>query len=116
MAVRSPKTSFIQVMTTAGRKSDAEKIARRLLKDRLAACVQIVGPVSSTYWWQGALESAKEWLCLAKTQKTKYKEVERAIRAIHPYSVPEILAVAVAAGDPDYLKWLNQEMKTAKKG
>lgn len=97
----------IQVMTTTDKEADAEKIAQALVEQRLAACVQILGPIRSTYRWQGKIESAHEWLCLVKTRRDLYPQVEQAIKAIHPYETPEILALPVIAGNPDYLQWLD---------
>ena len=100
----------IQVLTTAETKSDAQAIARAVVEKRLAACVQIIGPITSTYWWQGEVETAEEWLCLIKTRADLYEQLEAAIREVHPYDVPEILAVPVVAGSKDYLGWLDSEL------
>ena len=100
---------FIQVSTTTDQREDAERIAREIVEQRLAACVQILGPIASTYWWQGKIESAPEWLCLIKTRKDLYEELERAIKAIHPYETPEIIAVPLIAGSADYVAWVEQE-------
>ena len=102
---------YIQVVTTVEHRADAERIARTLVEQRLAACVQVVGPVSSTYRWQGNIETAQEWQCWAKTRRDRYDEIERAIRKLHPYQVPEILALPVLAGGADYLAWLDGEVK-----
>ncbi len=101
---------FIQVMTTVGSKADAEQIARRLVEARLAGCVQIVGPITSTYWWQGQVEAAEEYLCLAKSRVDLFDRLAEAIRAAHPYDVPEILAIPVVAGGRSYLDWLDGEL------
>lgn len=101
---------YIQVITT-GPKKDVDKVARELVESRLAACVQIVGPISSTYRWEGAIEEAEEWLCIIKTAKTLYPEVERTVCRLHSYKVPEILAVPVVAGNTDYLSWLGAELR-----
>lgn len=101
----------IQVMTTTASRDDARKIARALVEERLAACVQIIGPLTSVYRWQGAVEEAEEYLCLAKTRPDAYPRVEAAIRAAHPYEVPEILAVPVVAGSRAYLDWLADEVE-----
>jgi periplasmic divalent cation tolerance protein len=106
-------TNYIQVLTTTERKEDAERIARALVEARLAACVQIVGPITSTYRWQGAIESAEEWQCLAKSRQDLFARIDEAIRGIHPYEVPEILALPIAAGSSAYLEWLETELKTA---
>jgi periplasmic divalent cation tolerance protein len=101
---------FIQVMTTTDKREDAERIARTLVEERLAACVQILGPVTSIYRWKGAIETAGEWLCLAKSRAGCYGAIERTIRALHPYETPEILALPVVAGSGDYLAWLRGEV------
>jgi periplasmic divalent cation tolerance protein len=107
-------TGCIQVFTTTAKKSDAQKIAKALVRHRLAACVQVLGPVASTYRWQGKIESSKEWLCLIKTTAARYRKVEAAIRELHPYETPEILAVPVVAGYRGYLEWLATELKAKR--
>jgi periplasmic divalent cation tolerance protein len=97
---------FIQVVTTAATKEHAVEIAQHLLNRRLAGCVQIGGPILSSYWWEGKLETAEEWYCVIKTTAERYPEVEAQIRAVHQYDVPEILAFPVAFGSRSYLDWL----------
>ncbi|HEV3416442.1 MAG TPA: divalent-cation tolerance protein CutA, partial [Pirellulales bacterium] len=94
----------IQIVTTTDGKNLAEQIGRTLVDGRLAACVQIVGPITSIYRWEGKTETAEEWQCWIKTTRDHYAAVEQAIRQIHTYTVPEILAVPVVAGTPAYLK------------
>ena len=101
---------FIQVTTTTEKKEDAERIARSLVETRLAACVQIVGPIESIYRWKGRIETTGEWLCLIKSRRDKYGAVEETIRSLHPYEVPEIVAVPFTAGSRDYLGWLRDEL------
>ena len=101
---------FIQVMTATDKREDAERIARSLVELRLAACVQIVGPVTSIYRWKGRIETAGEWLCLIKSREDRYGAIEEAIRSLHPYETPEIIAVSVVAGSRDYLEWLGKEL------
>jgi periplasmic divalent cation tolerance protein len=100
---------FIQVTTTASTKEEAAKIAKALLEGRLAACVQILGPIESRYWWNGKIEQSTEWLCLIKTNRGKYPAVEAAIRANHSYEVPEIVACPIELGSEPYLDWLRSE-------
>ena len=100
----------IQVVTTTQRKQDAETIARELVQQRLAACVQVLGPITSTYRWEGKIETAQEWQCWAKSRRELYEQIERAIRQIHPYEVPEILAVEIVAGSQGYLAWVDEEV------
>jgi periplasmic divalent cation tolerance protein len=102
-------TEFIQVLTTTDTRPRADEIARALVERRLAACVQIVGPVASTFRWQGKIDTAEEWLCIAKTRAELYGQVEAAIRAAHTYQVPEILAVPMSAGFKGYLDWMRTE-------
>lgn len=102
-------TNSIQVLTTTARKQEAQQIAQTLVEERLAACVQILGPITSTYRWQDAIETSEEWLCLIKTRQELYAQVEAAICRVHPYEVPEILAIPVIAGSEDYLAWLQTE-------
>jgi len=100
----------VQVITTTANKPDAEKIAEFLVERKLAACVQIIGPISSVYWWEGKMEKTSEWLCLIKTTKALYENLEKALRKIHPYKVPEILATPVVAGNNDYFSWLDRAL------
>jgi len=105
-------TDVIQVQTTTAERQDAEHIASRLVGTRLAACVQVSGPITSTYRWKGAVESSQEWLCSIKTRLDLFEQVKKTIREIHPYEEPEILAVPVVAGSEGYLDWLNKELET----
>lgn len=102
---------YLQVFTTLEKREDAGRIAKAIVEKRLAACVQVIGPIMSSYWWEGKVQTAEEWLCLMKTRKNLYPRLEEALRAIHPYDVPEIVAVPIVAGHADYLNWLNQEAR-----
>jgi periplasmic divalent cation tolerance protein len=104
-------SNYVQVVTTTERKEDAERIARALVEARLAACVQIVGPITSTYRWKGEIETAEEWQCVAKSREDLFAEIDEAIRGLHPYEVPEILALPIVAGSSAYLEWLEAELK-----
>lgn len=102
---------FIQVVTTTASRDDAQRIAAALVEERLAACVQVIGPIFSTYRWRGQIEQAEEWLCLIKSQRALYGELEQAIRARHPYDTPEIMAMPVVTGSEPYLRWLSEELR-----
>ena len=102
-------SDFIQVSTTAPSKAEADRIAQTLVERRLAACVQVMGPIESCYRWKGALERSAEWLCLVKTTRGNYAAVEAAILANHPYEVPEIIACPIESGSETYLAWLRAE-------
>jgi periplasmic divalent cation tolerance protein len=101
----------LQVITVAANRDEAQRIAEKLIENHLAACVQVVGPIVSTYRWQGKIEHGDEWLCLVKTTFDRYAEVESTIRSLHSYEVPEIIATPIVAGSADYLNWLRQEVK-----
>lgn len=101
---------YILVVTTIDEESAARRIAERLVERKLAACVQVSGPLTSVYRWQGREESAREFQVSAKTREDLYKDIERAICEIHSYEVPEILALPVAAGSRPYLDWLEQQL------
>ena len=102
---------FIEVRTTVERNEDAERITRALVHQHLAACVQVVGPIRSTYWWKGEVETADEFLILAKTRASLWSDVERAIRSVHPYETPEIAATTFACISDDYERWLDAEIR-----
>jgi periplasmic divalent cation tolerance protein len=102
---------YIQVMTTVAQKEEARAIAEAVLEKRLGACVQIVGPITSMYWWEDEIDKSTEYLCIIKSSQAKYKELEKEIRTVHSYDVPEILAVPITAGGKDYLQWLDSELK-----
>ncbi len=106
-------TEFIQLFTTTEKKDDAELISREIVGKRLAACAQVVGPIKSTYWWKEKIEQTEEWLCIMKSRRDLYEELEKAIKSIHPYEVPEIVAVPIVSGSQSYLEWLEQEVKPA---
>ena len=100
--------SFIQVFTTVEKREDARKIAEVVVGRRLAACVQVVGPIGSTYWWRGKIEDAEEWLCLMKTRKELYGKLEAAVKSVHPYEEPEIIALPIVEGSEGYLRWIEE--------
>ena len=84
------------------KKEDTEKIAKALVEKRLAGCIQIVGPIGSTYWWKDKVETAEEWLCFIKSKKSLYDELEKAIKEIHSYEAPEIIAMPIVRRSKDY--------------
>ena len=103
---------MLQVMTTMDTQEGAQQLAGLLVRRRLAACVQVIGPISSIYWWEGQVETAQEWLCLAKTRAERFAEVEQCIREHHAYDVPEIVAVPVSDVSAPYLQWLQDTVPT----
>ena len=102
---------YIQVSTAVEKKEDADRIAKILVETRVAACVQVIGPIRSTYWWKGKVEEASEWLCVMKTREELYSDLEASLKAVHPYEVPEIVAVPLTKGSEGYLRWIEEETK-----
>lgn len=103
-------SEFQLVMTSSDQRSVLEQIARELVEKRLAACVQISGPVTSVYRWDGRINSAEEYLATAKTHRSRVDSVIRCVQASHNYSVPEIICVPVSAGATGYLDWIRDEV------
>ena len=103
-------TNVVQVITTVDTREEALRIGKLLVERKLAACAQVAGPITSAYWWDGAVQTDEEWYCVAKTREDRYGEVEREISATHPYDEPEILAVPVVAGSSGYLRWVAQSV------
>ncbi len=95
------------VITTCPDSDSAETLARHLVEIRLAACVNILPGIRSVYQWKGELVTDVEQLLLVKTRRDVYPQVEAAIRAKHPYELPEVIAVPFAQGSGDYLAWIN---------
>jgi periplasmic divalent cation tolerance protein len=103
-------TDFVQVLTTAGSEEEVERISAALVERRLAACVQVLGPIASRYRWQGKIETAREWMCVAKSEADRYPELEAAIRELHSYDEPEIIATPIVAGSRGYLGWVSESL------
>ena len=99
------------VLTNLPDRPAAEALAKTLIEARLAACVNILAPCRSVYRWQGAVETADEVPLLVKTTEARYAALEAAIRAQHPYELPEVIAVPIAHGLPDYLAWVAAETR-----
>jgi periplasmic divalent cation tolerance protein len=103
-------TDYVQVLTTAGSEEEAGRIAAVLVEKQLAACVQVVGPIVSRYRWEGEVEEGREWQCLVKTTRDAYEAVEAAIREVHSYDEPEIIATPIVAGSAGYLAWIAENV------
>ncbi|HET8565565.1 MAG TPA: divalent-cation tolerance protein CutA [Solirubrobacterales bacterium] len=102
----------VQVLTTVASEEEAGRIASLLVERRLAACVQVIGPIVSRYRWQGEIEEEREWQCLVKTTRAAYAAVEAAIREVHSYDEPEIIATPIVAGSAGYLAWIEENIDT----
>lgn len=106
-------TDKIIVMVTCGSRREANRLAHALVAARLAACVNVLSsmPVHSVYRWEGKIESANEILLLVKSARRKFRVLEREIRRLHSYAVPEIIAIPVSAGSKPYLHWLDESVR-----
>ena len=105
---------ILLVLTNLPNQPSAEKLAHQLIEARAAACVNQLSPCISTYRWQGNIESTNEVPLLIKTTRSAYPRLEKLIREAHPYELPEIIAVPLAAGLPAYLDWVSSETITLK--
>jgi periplasmic divalent cation tolerance protein len=105
-------SSWCQVTTTLPDQAAADQLAMTVIRERLAACAQVLGPISSTYWWEGAVERSAEWYCHLKTTTSRLSMLKRRIRELHPYRVPELVAVSLVDGDPEYLKWIEESVES----
>jgi periplasmic divalent cation tolerance protein len=101
------KSEAIIVYCTAGSAVEARRLVDTLVGEKLAACVSLLPQVKSTYWWKGKIERGEESLLVIKTTKARFTALAKRIKDVHSYSVPEILALPIVDGNPDYLKWLN---------
>jgi periplasmic divalent cation tolerance protein len=104
-------TDKIIVLTNTGSQEEARQIARALVERKLAACVNIIPAVESTYWWKGKIETASEWTLLIKTVRTNFEAIRDAIRELHSYDLPECIAVTVDEGSAEYLNWITESVE-----
>ena len=103
-------TDKIVVLNTCGSADEAEKIARRLVDIRLAACVNVLAGVRSFYRWQGGIADTGEWLLIIKTSRPRFDSLRAELERLHSYKVPEIVALPIVDGSPNYLNWLETEI------
>jgi periplasmic divalent cation tolerance protein len=102
-------TDYILVLITASSEKEGEKIGDALVKERLAACVNLLGGVKSTFRWKGRITSEEEILLLVKTKDRLFQKPKKRVQELHSYEVPEILALPILAGFEKYLSWLEEE-------
>ena len=100
-----------QVVTTVDSREAAERLATEVVRARLAACGQVLGPITSSYWWEGKVTTDQEWQVVYKTTTAAYPALADQLRQLHPYEVPEILCLPVVDGHPPYLQWLDDETR-----
>jgi periplasmic divalent cation tolerance protein len=104
----------ILVLVTCGSEEEALKIAKALVEEHLGACVNLVSPIRSVYRWEGEVWDEKEWLLIIKTQKQRFEELERKVKALHSYSVPEIISLPITEGSSAYLNWIKENTEAGK--
>jgi periplasmic divalent cation tolerance protein len=101
----------IIVLVTCGSEEEALKIANALVESRLAACVNLVAPIRSIYRWEERIWDEKEWLLIIKTQKDRFEDLEKKVKSLHSYSVPEIVSLPIVEGSSSYLDWISENTK-----
>ena len=102
---------LVEVRISVPDVATGQALARAVVEERLAACAQLTGPITSTYWWQGQVETATEHLLLVKTTADRFAAICARVRSEHPYDNPEILAVPVSAAPPPYAVWLREALR-----
>jgi periplasmic divalent cation tolerance protein len=102
-------TDAIVILVTVGSEAEAEMIAKAVVEEQLAACVNILSPMRSVYRWEGKVTDDREWLLLIKTRAERFAAVETRVKALHSYQVPEVIALPIMAGTEEYLRWLREE-------
>lgn len=100
---------YLQVQTTTDSRAEAVEIAHAAVEARLAACAQVAGPIASTYWWEGSVEKAEEWLVMLKLPAERFDDLAGFLVQRHSYDDPEIIAVPIIAGSASYLDWMTEE-------
>ncbi|MEW6041964.1 MAG: divalent-cation tolerance protein CutA [Elusimicrobiota bacterium] len=101
----------IVIFITCANKSEANKVSEHLINRKLVACGNIITKISSVYWWQGKVEKAKEVLLITKSTQKILKKIIKEVKKKHSYSVPEIIAIPIIGGNPDYLKWIEDSVR-----
>jgi len=105
------KANFLQVQTTTDSRAEAMDLARVAVESRLAACAQVAGPMTSTYWWDDGIERAEEWLIMLKLPADRYEELAALLTERHSYDEPEIVATPIIRGSQSYLTWITEETR-----
>ena len=102
-------SKFIQILFTINSEKKAKEITKKLLEERAVSCVHILGPTTSSYWWENRIQQAIEWICLAKSKVEDFEKIESIIKSLHPFKVPDIIAIPISTGNRDYLRWIQEE-------
>jgi len=107
-------SAYIVVFVTVSSAAEGEKLANALVEGRLAACVNRLSPVQSTYWWQGKVERGEEQLLVIKTREDLFDRLKAKVQELHSYTVPEVIALPILKGSESYLNWMEEELAKAK--
>jgi len=99
---------YIVVLITAKNKKEANKMAAKLVEDKLVACVNLVKDIKSIFWWEGKVDKADEVLLVLKSKKSCFKRIVKTVKSLHSYTVPEIIALPILDGNKDYLDWIKE--------
>jgi periplasmic divalent cation tolerance protein len=105
----------VVIFITSGSEKEAKELARVLVEEKLAACVNILSGVESLYWWKDKIESSREWMLVVKTQRKMANKVVKRVKEIHSYEVPEVIALPIVEGNKDYLRWISDALALRKK-
>jgi periplasmic divalent cation tolerance protein len=107
-------TDKIVVLSTCASAEEAEGLARRVINEHLAACVNVLSPVRSFYRWKGEIQDSDEWLLIIKSTRDKFDALRAALESAHTYEVPEVVAISIVDGSPNYLSWIERELQPAE--
>jgi periplasmic divalent cation tolerance protein len=102
---------YLMVLITTNKIEEARRISQILLEQKKAACINIIPDINSSYWWEGKIEKEQENLLIVKTTSALFDEVVRLVKENHSYKVPEIIALPIVGGNPDYLKWIDETIQ-----
>jgi periplasmic divalent cation tolerance protein len=105
------ESTYVLILITTANLTEAQKIARALVEQKKAACVNIVPKVNSLFWWKGKIDSAQESLLIVKTEHSLLPEVIKLTKKLHSYEVPEIIALPIIGGNEEYLKWVEESLR-----
>jgi periplasmic divalent cation tolerance protein len=110
-AITGSNPEFLQVQTTTDSRAEAMELARVAVEGRLAACAQVAGPMTTTYWWDEGVERAEEWLIMLKLPADRYDQLAAFLTERHSYDEPEIVATPIIEGSESYLSWIRDETR-----
>ena len=106
--------TYMLIMVSASSRKEAEKIVNALLERKLIACANVLGPVSSSFWWQGKIDRAEEYIVFMKTEEKFFEEATKLIKQLHSYEVPEIIALPIVKGFKLYLEWVSESLRAGE--